>query len=503
MRRSLLLVTALLAALAHPATARADSSPCAVFDATKRTDPLLGQGLSLTTPYTANYVPAGRTPQVDLVVTQPVDGTLTYTVRRRSAVLLSRSMAVPSATTSLALPATSPGAYQVEMTLTRGATRTGTCLRYGVAVAGSTLDLDALPDGRDWGGPAPEREVVLQKALGGGLVRRGVSFAQVLADPSAYDDTFRAAAARAKATGVLFDVQVGQGGPAETAAIRTSAWEDGVRALVARQRGVVPYWEAWNEPNYDYFFKGADPVTYVNKVLKPFSRAVHAADPAAKVVGGSTYGMDLDWWKKFGKAGGFAYLDVVAVHAYQWDSGWESSGILQEFAALKRLKASYGAARKPIWDTESGYRSLAEAGGPWAQADLAARKVLWERSLGVPTQAFLIEGGWEDWCVIDQYRGVKPAAMALDTQTTLLRGRAFVGMVTTRTKGVYAARFGGAYPGDQGIIAVWTDGHGKRLPLATGHSGVDSTGGKLSVSGAMTVNGSVQYLRYTSGRPWL
>lgn len=462
-------------------SSHATPSACAAFDATTRTDPVLGKGISLTTPFTGNLVPAGQQPMMTLTGA-PQGATLTWTITRRSTQVATGRTSTSSTPTSIALPSKGPGAYQVEAQL-NGAS---TCLRYGVAMPGATLDLDNLPAGRDWGGPAPQREVVLQSELGGNLVRRGVSYGS---DPRSYD--FTAAAQQAQRSGMKLDVQVGQGGAAEYAAVANGTWEAGVRAIV-QAHPEVPYWEAWNEPNFHLFYTGTA-TDYVNKILKPFARAVHDANPSAKVVGGSTYGVDLDWWKEFGKAGGFQQVDVVAVHAYEWDSGWEHTWMLSTLKSLKVM--AHG---KPIWDTESGYRSLSEAGGPWLQADFAVRKVLWLRSLGIPTQTFLIEGGWEDWAVIDQYRGVKPAAMALSTYDTLLRGRPFVGMVTTK-KGVYAARFGAAKPGGDGIVAVWTAGDVRTLPLRTKHSGYDETGGALTTGRALKVGGSVQYLTFKAG----
>ncbi|MCU1599632.1 MAG: hypothetical protein JWO22_341, partial [Frankiales bacterium] len=302
---------------------------------------------------------------------------------------------------------------------------------------------------------------------------------------------FTAAAEQARATGLRLDVQVGQGGAAEYAAVANGTWESGVRAIV-KQHPEVPYWEAWNEPNFDMFYKGTA-TDYVTKVLKPFARAVHSANPDAKVVGGSTYGVDLDWWTEFSRAGGFQQVDVVAVHAYEWDSGWEHTWMVSELKSLKVM--AHG---KPVWDTESGYRSLQEAGGPWLQADFATRKMIWLKTLGIPTQSFLVEGGWEDWAVIDQYRGVKPAAMALSTYDSLLRNRPFVGMVTT-VPGIYAARFGASRPGGDGMVAVWTAGEERTLPLRTSHSGYDETGGALTTGRSLKAGGAVQYLTVAPG----
>lgn len=238
----------------------------------------------------------------------------------------------------------------------------------------------------------------------------------------------------------------------------------------------------------------------MTKVLVPFARAVHSADPGAKVVGGSIYGMDLDWWAQFAHAGGFSAVDVVALHDYQWASRWEGSGLVQQIQQLQRMKAAYGAAAKPLWDTESGYQSINAAGGPWAQAGWSVRKLLWEASLGIPSQSFLIEGGWEDWSVIDQYRGVKPAAMALLTLTTVTQGRSFLGFVKTGLSHVYAARFSTRTRGGEGLVALWTDGASVRVPLTSTHAGWDETGAPLSVRSSVVATGSVQYFTFAAGR---
>lgn len=496
------LVTA-ISPLAPAAHAAGTSSPCAAFDATTRTDPVLGKGLTITTPFAANLVPAGRAARVDLNVATRVSATLTYTVRTWNRVLLSKTIAVPSVTTALALPPAQPGAYQLEARLLQGGTQVGgTCLRYGVAMAGAALNPAALPPGADWGGGSALRDTAVHAQLGSAVVRRQLDFGQAVANPLSLVGAFTDAAALAKRHGLLFDMQVGQGGAAERKAIGSPAWEAGVRAIVASQRGVVPYWEAWNEPNYDAFFRGTA-TDYVSRVLRPFSRAVHAADPAAKVVGGSTAGVDLRWWKEFAAAGGFSYLDVVSVHPYEWDTAWERTSVVSDLKAVIALKGAHGAAAKPLWDTESGYRSLAEAGGAYAQADNIIHKLLWERTLQVPTQSYQLEGGWEDWSVIDYFRGVKPAAMAMSALKTVIQGRGFSGFQRTGRAQVYAATFTPRGGSSERIVAVWTDGRAVTLPLRARHRGYDEYGTPFTTGSSLQVTGSVRYLRYASGTPAL
>ncbi|MBC7678587.1 MAG: hypothetical protein H7233_06315 [Pseudorhodobacter sp.] len=480
---------------------RVRSSPCAAFDTVDRqADPQLGSGLSLTMADEAHYVPAGRRPVITLDVPAPVPGaTVTYTVSRRGRVLLSRSVA-PTQTRPLALPAVVPGAYELAAHLVVGGRERGaSCLRYGLGMPNAVLDPAHLPAGKDWGGGGAERQVALHRQLGVSVVRAQLDVRTFLADPSSYDASFGAAAARARASGVRLVVQVGQGGAAEKAAVANGSWGRVVRAIVARQKGRVTYWEAWNEPNFTYFYQGM-PRDYVQSVLKPFARAVHAADPRAKVVGGSTLGFNSEWWTQFGQAGGFRAVDVVAVHPYSWAQSWEQSGVVGDLQQLCRIKTAFGAQRKPLWDTESGYKSTVEMGGVWTQADNLTRKLLWERTFGIAPGNFLTEGGWEDWSVIDYFRGVKPAALAMSTLRTVLVGRHFAGWVRTGVPGVHAARFVGR---GNTLTAVWTADVTRRIPLRVGHPAIDETGAPGWAAGSLRVTGSVQYVVARAGQPAL
>ena len=73
-----------------------------------------------------------------------------------------------------------------------------------------------------------------------------------------------------------------------------------------------------------------------------------------------------------------------------------------------RIQAAFGAQRKPLWDTESGYTSTVEMGGVWTQAANLTRKLLWERTFVIAPGNFLTVGGWEDWSVIDYFRPSSP-----------------------------------------------------------------------------------------------
>jgi len=79
------------------------------------------------------------------------------------------------------------------------------------------------------------------------------------------------------------------------------AWEATAEYLVRYFQGKVTWWECWNEPNlWSYIYPQATPddeqfaAHRYMELLERFSRAVHKADPEAKVLGGVTapFGMN-------------------------------------------------------------------------------------------------------------------------------------------------------------------------------------------------------------------
>lgn len=491
--RVALLSTAVLVGMVQVPSSRAALDPCAAFDVSRRVaDPVLGFGLTLGTGVEGNLFAAGKTPTVSLTVPAPVPGDyqLSYTVRDRTRTLAATTVALPQATTALPLPATGPGFYRVSAVLRSGGVElSGTCLQYGVAMPGSTLDLSNLPAGKDWGGGSAARDVAVHGMIGAPVVRRQVDVGRFIATPASYDNEFTEAAALSAANGTLLDVQVGQGGAAEKAAVANGTWEGIVRDLVTRQAGKVRYWEAWNEPSWKYPGTGAD---YVRNVLVPFARAVHAADPTAKVIGGSSFTWDKGWWNSFASAGGFAALDIVGVHPYGNPAGFDMSATPADLQWVAKLRNDKGAKGKPIWDTESAWQSTGY-GSLWSQADNVARKLTWERILGIPSSAFLAEGGWEDWSMIDYFRGVKPAAIASSVNATVLQGRVFWKWLPTKDAKVHAALF---RPDASGVsvTALWTDRDPATVKLKDTHVAYSETGARSVVRTSITASSQVVYL---------
>ena len=84
-------------------------------------------------------------------------------------------------------------------------------------------------------------------------------------------------------------------------------------------KGKVEQFEVWNEWNTGFGSKPkvnhGDAADYV-RLLAATSKAIHDANPQARVIGGVTAGVDFNWINELIAAGGLAYLDALSVHSY-------------------------------------------------------------------------------------------------------------------------------------------------------------------------------------------
>jgi hypothetical protein len=126
------------------------------------------------------------------------------------------------------------------------------------------------------------------------------------------------------------------------------------------RRYAVKDWQIWNEPagTYDWVSKPW-PSTYT-KLLKAGYKAVHAADPSAKVVSGAVVGLNgsnLTPWaeaRSLYQAGAGKYFDILAVNSFT-NNATVKQTMAQSNELVGKVRAvmrSHGQAKKPIWVTE-------------------------------------------------------------------------------------------------------------------------------------------------------
>lgn len=102
------------------------------------------------------------------------------------------------------------------------------------------------------------------------------------------------------------------------------AWENYVRFIVNKYKGVIDVYEVWNEPDIGNFNSNNATGAQYAKLLEATYKIIKDIDPQAKVAGavvtnegsfkrGST---THTYFENILKAGGGSYMDIVSVHIY-------------------------------------------------------------------------------------------------------------------------------------------------------------------------------------------
>lgn len=86
------------------------------------------------------------------------------------------------------------------------------------------------------------------------------------------------------------------------------------RAAVKRYAGKVVYWQIWNEPNLGYL--GGKPEEYA-KLLAASGKAIHEANPKARVLGLNMAFCDALWTEKVLKVVPYDCFDIACFHPYR------------------------------------------------------------------------------------------------------------------------------------------------------------------------------------------
>lgn len=126
-----------------------------------------------------------------------------------------------------------------------------------------------------------------------------------------------------------------------------------VKRLVQHYKGVITYWEIWNEPNLANAWNGeANPVAdeYL-EILKTASRAIREVDPTSTILlGGLAFPeSQTAYLDRLLKLGGGSYFDKYNIHTYGSNSDPSAIDALNNTnAEMVKWNAS-----KPIWITET------------------------------------------------------------------------------------------------------------------------------------------------------
>lgn len=135
------------------------------------------------------------------------------------------------------------------------------------------------------------------------------------------------------------------------------AWLEYVRRVVERYRDRIRYWEVWNEPNLEGFWKatpsGADYATLLRETYK----TIKAIDPELVVLYGGLAGVPIDYFEASLDAGAGEFFDVVNIHPYRGGLTTEQAirRFKKDIAQFTEALAKRNVAPKPVWITEMGW----------------------------------------------------------------------------------------------------------------------------------------------------
>jgi len=261
-------------------------------------------------------------------------------------------------------------------------------------------------------------------------------------------------------------------------------------ACAKRFAGKVDCWQIWNEPNGGYW--NGKPEEYA-RCLALAGKAIHEANPKAKVLGLNTAFCDVLWAEKILKLVPYDCFDIACFHPYrppsapeekfdwweldQYVKSWHKHDLTPEYPLihmtfleqaeeLRKVMAKFGEP-KPMWITEICWNSHIHPYGTseFRQADLAVRFHLLSIASGKIEKVFwwtLKDGGKRQFDQADMVGlmredlSPKYSYVAFAVMTRMLEGKRWV-RNDAFGPDVYAAVFTNADGApDEDIIAAWS-----------------------------------------------
>jgi len=98
-------------------------------------------------------------------------------------------------------------------------------------------------------------------------------------------------------------------------------WKNFISAVVNRYKDKIKYWEIWNEPNLQRFFKGSQS-DYFGNILIPAAEVIKQIDTTASIVAPAISVMNSNNWNEWmDKAIEYKqYIDILSFHCYKSDA---------------------------------------------------------------------------------------------------------------------------------------------------------------------------------------
>jgi hypothetical protein len=287
-------------------------------------------------------------------------------------------------------------------------------------------------------------------------------------------------------------------------------WDAYVTALVDHAgRGVIQYWELWNEANLPVTWLG-DPKVMVAMSTDAY-KIIKAADPNAIVLSpSSTIALELPsqctvncasmWLNNFLATGGAAAIDGVAFHAYPM-TGVAPEQVQQQASLMQETMVANGVGSMPLIDTESSWGKNMTLPAEADQVAFLERHLLLEQSIGIQLSVWYAydNGGWGTmWSSAE---GVNSIGAAYKRVAEWTAGAKLTQPCapTAANPGIYTCAY--SRPDGYSAIAVWNTLGTSTFAVPKGYVHMqDSFGGNEPVSGSVTI-GTSPILLETSDIP--
>lgn len=96
----------------------------------------------------------------------------------------------------------------------------------------------------------------------------------------------------------------------------TDAWLNFVEATVKRYGDKIKYWEIWNEPNHRKYWGAPPNAVDYGRLVKVTTEKIRSILPDAKIIAGSTAGLDPEYNDTFLSQCNPEKLDIISFHQY-------------------------------------------------------------------------------------------------------------------------------------------------------------------------------------------
>lgn len=213
------------------------------------------------------------------------------------------------------------------------------------------------------------------------------------------------------------------------------AFGDWCEWLARETKGLVDAFGGWNEYNIQAFNSTNESPEHYAKLLKVMYEGIKRGNPDALLLGLESAQIDNEFNRRVFAAGGLEYMDVAAVHPYDWTGHFRTQKIIDDSNQLKSLMAEYGEV-KPIWWTEFGF-------GLNYPLDIQAANLVMAYALQecydlaevtyqfrMQDDLFITSEGESKWGLIWHYtdagreNGAKPSYLAISAMNNLIGTRA-------------------------------------------------------------------------------